>query len=206
MTSSTYSGETKKMQTFKEFYAAIVENVRAEIDDLPHGSMVTWFPDPNGRPTVFRQSKPCPLDPESIIFAIFQGPTDARVYTLGAPPPDPKPTGWTGRAPTRYTLTKTAPTFVAETMTLEAMANEMAEEWNQIADGVNAADIELESVIEYIEGLAVGSGFVAKADLIEGLRNEDHRDLPDDEPETEPDASAAPSAPADAPAQEAPPS
>jgi hypothetical protein len=203
------------ISTFKEFFEAVVENVRADIDDLPHGSMATWFPAPNGQPTVFKTGKVVPFDDGSKVYAIFQDDASVRVYTLGMAPPDPVPANWEGRAPTRYTLTKTAPTFVAETMTLEAMATEMAEEWNQIADGMNAADVELEAVIEYIEGMLEGAtsdGMVPKTvmltNLIDELREEAHRgdDLSDDEPETEPAASAASSIPTDAPAQEAPPS
>jgi hypothetical protein len=195
--------------TIKEFGDAILEGVRADFNDLPKGATFAWFNNPStNSPTMFKHGEPVPFDSFSRVIALFQDDDVVRIYTMPAAPPNPIPADWKARSPTRYTLTKTAPTYFAETMNLDAMASEMIEEWNAIADGINAADIELESVIEYIEGLAIEGAMVNSSVLLEGLRNEEHReeDDSDPEPETEPDASAAPAVPTDAPAQEATPS
>lgn len=194
--------------TIKEFSDALIEGVRADFEDLPKGSAFAWFPTVTNAPTVFRHGEQVPFDPYSRIIALFQDEGVAKVYSMPAAPPNPVPADWKSRAPTRYTLTKTAPTYFAETMSLDAMASELIDEWNQIADGVNAADMELEAVIGYIEDqLANTDGstdLISVSALLEDLRGEVHRGLDSDDgsDETangEPVASAAPVVPTDAP-------
>lgn len=193
--------------TIKEFSDALIEGVRADFNDLPKGSAFAWFPTTTGGPTMFKHGEPVPFDSYSRIIALFQDDGVARVYAMPAAPPNPVPADWKMRSPTRYTLSKQAPTYFAETMSLDAMADMLIEEWNEVAGELNAADFELESVLEYIEGLAVEGAMVNSNVILDGLRNEEHRGIEDDsdstETETEPVASAAPSVPTDAPAQEA---
>jgi hypothetical protein len=73
-------------------------------------------------PTNFRVSMFNPLSPEQTVFAIFQSDTEARVYTTG------------GKAPRRYRLSKSTPTFGVELMSEETFIQEIADEWDILAN------------------------------------------------------------------------
>jgi hypothetical protein len=191
------------IQTTKELFEAISEGVRADPATLRKVMLFRW------NNLYFRVEKTAaPLDEFSIIFCIFQDEREYRFYTLAAKPPEPLPANWKTQAPQLFTLVKGSSDYTVEAMPLETMADLLIEEWNAIADGVNAADYELELVLEHVESLSAGGSMVNSALLLESLRNEEHREEGDDsdpETETEPDASAAPAVPTDAPAQEATP-
>ncbi len=142
--------------TIKEFGEKILEGVNADIDDLPKGSMAAWFGAAGSGVTYFRHGETMPIEQYSRIVGIFQGDNDIRVYTICV---DPKsagletPAGWKTQPPRRYTFTKTAPTYVAEVMSLETMADEIIEEWNELADDDDDEPGEFEAITEYIGGL-----------------------------------------------------
>jgi hypothetical protein len=180
-----------ELKTMKEFGERIMVAAGVDVDELPHGVMFTWFGAPNGSPTVFRQGEPAPLDPQSRVIALFQNDDAARIYTIALVPPDPKPADWKPKAPARYTFSKLAPTYFVETMTLEVMADEIGDEWSELADGVSSGQRELDAVIEHIEGL---DEWVGKSTLIAELQGGLHHGVDgDDEEEGEGELDDGPS-------------
>ena len=190
--------------TIEEFARTIMEAV--DIDDLPKCAACMVYDPHSGRQVFLKHGETLPFDPFSRVIAIFQNDAVVRVYTLGAAPPkEGKPAGWKDQPPTRYTITKTAPTYVAETMNLDAMADEIIDEWTEVAEGMSSAESELEKVIDYVSGL---DDIIARETLLGELRDRLHREGGDDEDDgddettqTEPAATTGP-APAVAPASE----
>lgn len=132
--------------TLDELRKYIQDNLIVDLDELPLGRSVAWFNNPStGQPTMIEFNSPLPFDTFSTVIAIFQTDHAFRVYTLPGARPDPVPNGWRDRAPTRFTLSKTAPTYCAEVMSLEAMARAIVDESNALAGG------EADLILEYIE-------------------------------------------------------
>jgi hypothetical protein len=175
----------------KEFGEKIIAGMPADINDLPRAQKTTWFNAPNGKPTVFEMSKAVPFDPYSFVVGMFHDDEVIRIYTVPLVPPEPKPEEWKVRSPTRYILTRAAPTFVSEVMSLDVMADEIIDEWAQVADGMNSAEVEREAVIAHLE--SYGAEPLSPKSLIEELRDEVH--LEDDEEEGVPPEVEAPSTP-----------
>jgi hypothetical protein len=167
--------------TWAEFGERILEGAGVDIETLKHGQMVVWFPAPNGSPSVFKQGDPCPMDPMSRVIAIFQNDDVIRVYTL-AVPPEPKPDAWKPQPPACYTLSRTAPTYVIETMMLDVMADEIADEWSELADGMSSAARELEAVMAHIGSL---DELIHRAQLLKELQEGLHHGADDEEEEIE---------------------
>ena len=198
------------IETVQECLREIFAGVDGDIDDLPKGATVAWFhtnhfdkKTSTPLPTIFRVSEVSPIDPFSRVMGIFHNDDVIRVYTLPTAPPTPRPEAWIDRPPTRYALSRTAPTYVAETMNLDAFAAETIKEWNALAhDGDEGpdADDELLAVVEYIERRnGETGGMLALTKLVEELSEGAHR--PDDEEEeedTEPVPSTTPALPATA--------
>ena len=186
-----------EVKTIQEFGEAVLAGVSVDIDDLPKGAMVSWFADPStGKPTTFKVGEVHPFDPYSRVIGIFQSEETIRVYTLPAAPPTPRPNDWKDRPPTRYTLTRDAPTFVAETMvSLDVMAALLIEEWNVLGD-VDSAEEEREAVTQWLRE----KNLVTLADAIEAGEHLER----DEEPEGAPPAPEALKPPA-APTPPAPP-
>lgn len=167
------------IETFDQFRTRVLEGVVADIDELPRGSSAAWFNNPvTGKPTIFNVKEPAPFDQYSRVIAIFQDAHTIRVYTAASAPPDPKPADWPMREPTRYTLTKVAPTYVAEVMTLEALADAVVDEWNLVA-GPETPDDELASILEYIATLDT---VLERDKLLTSLRDGAHHEEPLEEP------------------------
>lgn len=176
------------IKTIGEFGAAILEGVSVDIDDLPKGSMAAWFADPaTNRPTIFRVNAAVPFDAYSRVIAIFQGEETIRVYTLPAAPPEPRPADWKDQSPSRFTLTKTAPTYVAEVMNLDAMAALLIDEWDTLGD-TDSAEEELAAVIEYLRG----KNLTSLAEALEAGEHHADDGEPDLEAKTETQPPAAP--------------
>lgn len=120
-----------------ELTQKIEEASGLSIDELPRMSGWVWFPpfDVTGKPVhpiVVSAGQEFPLKDGAIVFAMFQDNEVVRVYTLSRDPKKASP-------PSRYTLTKTAPTYGAEVMSLETFIDEIAEEW-QIVAGLDDLD------------------------------------------------------------------
>lgn len=177
---------TDKISSIEEFRDRILDGVHTDIDDLPKGAMVAWF----GGAT-FKPNEAVPFDEFSRVIAIFQNDDVARVYSLPAAPPQPVPSGWKVKSPIRYTLTKVAPTYVAEVMDLTTFADEIIDEWNEVGLGMNSAEAEREAIIAHIE--AFGAEAIGGAALVQELRDEVHLDDGDDDNEPSEDESATPS-------------
>ena len=101
------------------------------VDELRRTSGFVWFPpfDPSGKPTlpvVVAVGAPFPLKDGAVVYAMFQDNEVVRVYTLSRDQQKPSP-------PSCYTLTKTAPTYAAEVMSLDTFIDEIAEEWQMVA-------------------------------------------------------------------------
>lgn len=144
--------EDERISTITEFTDKILDGVGADINDLPRSSSMLWL-GPGGSPVFLEVKKAVPFDPSSFVVAIFHNDAVVRVYTLPLKQPTPVPDGWKVRPPQRYTLSRTASTYVCDEMSLDTMADEIVEEWNQLALEMSSADIELEAVKDYIEGL-----------------------------------------------------
>jgi hypothetical protein len=176
------------IETVQECLQAILEGVEGDIDDLPKGASAVWYPTTTDARTTFRVGEFVPFDPYSRVVGIFHNDDVIRVYTLPAAAPTPRPQAWIDRAPMRYTLSRTAPTYAVDTMNLDAFAAETIKEWNALVDdeeGPNADD-ELLAVVEYIERRSSETGgMLALTKLVEELNEGAHR--PDDEEEEEGD-------------------
>jgi hypothetical protein len=170
--------------TGQEFIDTIMAGMSSDINDLPQPQAVAWFNDPLGKATIFRMGQSVPFDEFSFVAGIFHDDAVIRVYTVPRKPPEPKPEAWTIRRPTRYILSRTAPTYVSETMNLEIMATEIIDEWDQLAVDMSSAEVEREAIIAHIEGF--GTEAISGPSLIEELRDEVHLEEDDeDEEETE---------------------
>lgn len=110
-------------------------------DDLPITIDATWGANPDGTPRVFTTGEPHPLLPGHLIFAIFQTPTEIKVYSLapqanGSPPAPPRnPAEAKARAveemrsnPTRVTLVKTSRCSMTEIMVLDVFVESIAQD------------------------------------------------------------------------------
>jgi hypothetical protein len=163
------------VMTAREFGERIVEGAGVDIESLRHGALFAWFDK-----MVFRQAEPLPMNPQATVIAIFQNDDVVRVYTL-ARPPDPRPDSWKPGPPACYTLSKAAPTYVVETMSLEVMADEIADEWSELADGMSSAARELEAVVAHVEGM---DELIHRDQLLKDLAEGIHHGIDDeDEPE-----------------------
>ena len=113
-----------------ELTQKIEEASGLSVDELPRMSGFVWFasvkdnlPTP---PMVIAAGAPFPLKDGAVVYAMFQDNEVVRVYTLSRDPTKASP-------PSRYTLTKAAPTYGAEVMSLETFIDEIAEEWQMVA-------------------------------------------------------------------------
>jgi hypothetical protein len=167
----------EKITTIKAFSERILSGVQADIDDLRRGGGAMWFGP--GSPCFIELTKPLPFDEYSVAIAVFQNDSVIRVYTLPAVPPTPRPAAWKTREPMCYTLTKLAPTYVFETMSLETMADEIVDEWNELAVEMSSAEAEREAVIDYIESF--GAEPIGAMTLAQEIRDEVHLEDDDDE-------------------------
>lgn len=185
------------IETLAQFQQRIIDQVDADIDELPRGMSAAWFNNPDtGKPTIFTAGDFAPFDRYSKVVAIFQDPTTIRVYTLPAQPPTPPDPNWQARQPTRYLLSKAAPTYVAEIMSLSAAADAIADEWNELA-GPETPDDELAAVIDFLVELPP---VIQRDELVRQLSAGEHRDDEGDGDDDEDDK------PAEAPAAASQPS
>lgn len=164
--------------TAKELIDAVMEAV-PNITMLPRVQRVAWFPTVGAGPTAFKSGEEVPIDPSSLVFSIFHDDEVIRIYTLGKAAPTPKPDGWVAQPPTRYTLTKAAPTSVAEIMSLDTMAEEMINEWTNVESSMSSAEAEREAVIAWVASF--GDEPISSSTLIQDLRDEVHLESDDDE-------------------------
>jgi hypothetical protein len=176
----------------KEFGQYIQDSAASDIDELPKCGTVGWF-GPNQGFMYFEVFKPNPLDVYSTIFAIFQGDDTIRIYQLpGAKPPNTPDDKWRIRPPSRWTLTRVAPTYVSEAFpSMDAIADAIVAEFDELGEASASADVELTRVIEFLEA---ASPLTPVRELVEQLGDLQHREIDDDddeEPETDP-AGAAP--------------
>jgi hypothetical protein len=176
----------------KEFGQYIQDTAVPDIDELPKCGTVGWF-GPNGNFMYFEVFKPNPLDRFSTIFAIFQSDDTIRIYQLpGAKPADITEKDWRVRAPSRWTLTRVAPTYVSEAFpSLDSIADAIIEEFDEQGEGATSADAELARVLDHLEN---AGALTTRDDLIAQLTDLAHRDVDDDDDE-EPETDPAPAAP-----------
>jgi hypothetical protein len=182
----------------KEFGQYIQDSAASDIDELPKCGTVGWF-GPNGGFMFFEVFKPNPLDRFSTIFAIFQSDDTIRLYQLpGAKPADVAEKDWRIRPPSRWTLTRVAPTYVSEAFpSMDSIADAIIAEFDELGEESTSADAELAKVLEFIEA---ASPLTDRNTLLEQLGDLQHREVEDDD-DDEPEAAgvgappAAPSAP-----------
>ena len=96
------------------------------IDELPRVTGLSWFQGLTGKQVVVVTGAEFPLLEGAVVYAMFQNDDVVRVYTLSKDQKKASP-------PSRYTFTKSAPTFVAEVMSLDTFIDEIAEEWQMVA-------------------------------------------------------------------------
>jgi hypothetical protein len=168
-----------KITTIKEFGERILSGVHADVDELPKVAVVHW------NEMNFVHNEALPFDEFSLVIELFHEDDIVRVYTMPkAPPSNPPPKDWKPRHPTRYSLTKRGRDFVAETMSLTTMADEIANEWNQVALGLSSAEAERDAVVSYIE--TFGAEPINGVELAQEIRDEVHlEDDEDDDEETD---------------------
>lgn len=194
--------EDEKIATIEQFNARIARGVGDAVH--PVGAMLAWF-GPDGKPSHWKPLETVPFDRFSLVIALYQDDSVVRVYTLPAKAPEPVDKDWKIRRPLRYTLTKTAATYVVEEMDLRTMADEIIDERVRLATGMNSADAELEKVIEMVElmdPVPGGANVIDRAELLEALEARDHREYEPEE--TEDDETEAVSPPTGAVAAVAP--
>jgi len=155
------------IQTVEDFRDYLTDHMIVEPDELPVGRSCAWFANPQtGVPTMFEVSKPVPFDSYSGVLAIFQTEQVIKVYSIPLPPPTPRPSDWQDRRPTRYTLTRVAPTYVAETMTWDVLAQAVVADGNELAGG------ETQMMIDYIAGQS--EEMLKRDELVEALEDGAH--------------------------------
>lgn len=95
----------------------------------------TWFPGPNGQPTVIRHGQPNPFNDSMTVLIMFQDTGELRVYAIQTKEGE----GITPAPPARYTLSKQAPTYVTESIpTLDLFVEEIATEIRRRVFGEDA--------------------------------------------------------------------
>src|SRR5579864_3162215 len=109
-----------------ELTQKIEEASGLSIDELPRMTGFSWFQNAKGEPITIVLGQPFPLKDGTTAYAMFQNDDVVRVYTLSKSAEKPSP-------PSRYTFTKTAPTYAAEVMSLDTFIDEIAEEWQEAA-------------------------------------------------------------------------
>jgi len=200
--------------TAQEMIEAIFEAI-PNLSKLPQGRSVGWLPAPGSlAPTMIKAGEPIPFDPYSRVVSIFHDDEVIRVYTLGLVPPEPKPKDWTPSPPMRFTLTKSAPTYVSEIMNLDTMATEMIKEWVMVESDMTSTEAEREKVVAYLEAFVTDMQSAMFNEIIQDIRegvhaepdddDDDDLDEPDDI-EADPTAAPAVSVVAPAPPPPAPP-
>lgn len=100
------------------------------IDDamLPIGRSYVWFGN-SGQPAVIRLGEKSPFNQRMGVVAMFHNQDEVRVYAV----PIDKPEKNEIPTPTRYTLSKTAPTFFVEALPQAVFEAEIADELSVLA-------------------------------------------------------------------------
>lgn len=110
-------------------------------DDLPITIECAWGANPDGSPRMFSVGEAHPLLQGHLVFAIFQNPTEIKIYSLhpqvnGAPPKAPSSPAEAARMakeemrtnPSRTTLVKTSRCWVTEIMVLDVFVESIAQD------------------------------------------------------------------------------
>ena len=182
------------IKTIQEFRDRIEEGVNADLTDLPKGTTFAWFPNPvSGEPTMFKVLENVPFDAFSTVIAIFDQGDSITVYTLPRAVPDPKPTNWKVQPQIRYTLTKNAPTYFAEVMSIDAMADLIVDEWNLVAESLSSAEAEREAIADWLSEQPMGPTPILAEKIREGVHadGDDEEEDDDDVPESKPGLNGA---------------
>jgi hypothetical protein len=180
------------IMTAQELIRTIADAV--DIADLPQPQTAV-LACPGAPPTKIELAKDVPFDPNSVVIGIFHDDEVIRIYSLGKAAPNPPPAGWKPSLPTRYVLTRTAPTYVSEVMSMDTMAAEMIDEWVQVAEGMNSAKAEREAVVAWLETFVPDMQSAMFNEIIADIREGVHVEPDDDddeEEEDEPEVVAAP--------------
>jgi hypothetical protein len=189
------------IKTIQEFRDRIEEGVNADITDLPKGQSVAWFAPPGSNTaTMFRVLSDVPFDAYSTVIALFDQGDSITAYTLPKAPPELKPADWKVTSPCRYTLTKTAPTYLMEVMTIDAMADLIVDEWNLVADTMSSAEAEREAIADWLSSQPSTSHATGVAEIIRSGEYAEEDEEEDDAPESSSTPTTNGAAPPSAPA------
>jgi hypothetical protein len=102
---------------------------------------------PDGAMVMIEINKPWPIRADgSVVFSMFQGYDEVRVYTLAPEPP----AGQALIPPARYTISKHQPAVFHEMMTLDTFMNEIANELVMVAEDVSSAEKERAAVVQFM--------------------------------------------------------
>jgi hypothetical protein len=162
--------------TSKELAEQIAEGVGVDPDLL---ALAYVFIDTQKR--VWKLNEPCPLPQMSdtlVVFSIFRDKGEARIYA--APLKE-------GTPYTRFVLGTEASSLFAESMGLDVFRGLVGEELRALDSKINAADVERETVIDYLRTLP---GDYPMAELISDLEELAHHEVTeedDGEPAKEPE-------------------
>lgn len=146
-------------------------------DDLPISIECTWGVNQDGSPRVFQAGEAHPLLPGHLIFAIFQTPTEIRIYSLcpqanGAPPSNAEEAKKAMRTnPTRTTLVKTSRCSTMEIMILDVFVAAIAQDIRELEFDTYGERKESQEIAEQITQLEPE----ALQDLIKQLGSQGYR-------------------------------
>lgn len=194
----------------KAVVAKIVKDifVLADIDDpsiYPVSDHALWFPwaydraqsvdgTPAGaRPLVIRPGEPLGLNRDFSVFTFFADDEEIRVYCILN---NEKPTIKPLTLCRCYLLSRSQPTYVCQGMSLDVFKQCIADEWSEVATGLNTGEAMLQSIVDYIDSLPEDYSLKKLRDDIEAGTI----DVPE-EPEGEPAPNGAAATPVDPPVE-----
>lgn len=144
----------------------------------------------------FDIAQPCPLETNLLIFGLFEEEEEIRVYCMGPSKPtqiDEKP----HLVLARYRLSKSSSIYSMDELTPNAFVDEMSDDFVQLREGMNSAEKERASVLQYGDEMADNppgsTPYTLKEfldDLREGVHLEDETEDEDEDEETDATASA----------------
>ena len=147
-------------------------------------------------PPLFTVGSECPLRRAYTIAAIFHDDEEVRVYCVDKRGASERLNGSDSLGPACYRLSKKAPTFVVERMTLDVLIQEVVREWQGIkAAGEDPLDEERLDVLERISDAVTESGFGDTEPFSTLLKELHATEEPDEEEEEEKEAAKGVAAP-----------
>lgn len=135
----------------KDVADQIEKKAGVNVTSLPVGRrFMTRAPD--GQMVLIKVGEPWPVGKldGSLVISLFQEDDDVRVYTLAVE----AEAGKEPAPPTRYTISKHAPSIFSEMMTIETFIDEIANEWVMLDEGISTGERERAAVVSHLNEVA----------------------------------------------------